>query len=62
MPLSSASRTKLQALKRNLPTYVWSRFPSKGKATIEVHKHIDTGDIVSLKEAINDLSSYSEDA
>lgn len=61
MPLSPASRTKLQALKRNIPVYGWSRFTSKGKATIEVHKHIDGGDIVALKEAINDLSSYSED-
>lgn len=61
MPLSPASRTKLLALKRNMPTYAWSRFTPKGKAIIEVHKHIDTGDIVALKEAINDLSSYSED-
>lgn len=61
MPLSSASRSKVLALKRNIPTYVWSRFTSKGKAIIEVHKHIDAGDIVALKEAINDLASYSED-
>lgn len=61
MPLSRASLTKLAALKRNLPTYAWSRFTEKGRATLEVHKHIDAGDIVSLKEAISDLSSYSEE-
>jgi hypothetical protein len=61
MPLSSASRTKLQALKRNIRTYTWSRWSSKGRAALEVHRHIDAGDIVALKEAINDLSSYSEE-
>ncbi|GAB3398098.1 hypothetical protein NX774_18835 [Massilia agilis] len=62
MPLSSASRTKLLALKRNIPTYVWSRFTEKGRAALEVHKHIDEGNIVALKEAIYDLASFSEDA
>jgi hypothetical protein len=62
MPLSSASRTKLLALRRNLPAYAWSRFTSKGKAILEVHAHIDSEDILALKEALNDLSSYSEKA
>lgn len=60
-PLSSASQTKLAALKRNLPTYLWSRYTSRGKATLEVHKQIDTGEIVALKEAIDDWSSYTEE-
>jgi hypothetical protein len=62
MPLSSASRTKLLALRRNIPAYAWSRFTAKGRAILEVHKHIDSGDIVALREAVNDLSSYSEEA
>ena len=61
-PLARASITKLSALKRNLPTYPWSSYTSKGKATMEVHKHIDAGDIVATKEALNDWSSYSEEA
>lgn len=61
VPLSPESRSKLVALKRNLPTSIWSKFTAKGKAIIEVHKFIDAGQISELKEAINDLSSYSED-
>jgi hypothetical protein len=60
-PLSSASKSKLLALKRNIPVRAWSRLTSKGRAILEVHKHIDAEDIVSLKEAIHDWSSYSEE-
>jgi len=62
MPLGTASLTKLAALKRNMPTRPWSKLTSKGRATIEVHTNIDRRDIVALKEAINDWSSYSEEA
>ncbi|MFC0259775.1 hypothetical protein CEY09_23970 [Achromobacter marplatensis] len=62
IPLSSASTTKLAALKRNIPTRIWYCCTSRGKATLEVHRHIDGGDIVALKEAIHDWSSYSEEA
>jgi hypothetical protein len=60
-PLSSASYSKLLALKRNTPIHAWSRFTAKGRAALAVHRHIDAGDVPSLKEAINDLASYSED-
>ncbi|EZH81724.1 MULTISPECIES: hypothetical protein [Aeromonas] len=60
-PLTSASRHKLAALKRNLPTYFWSPYTSRGKVTLEVHKHIDAGDLAAVKEAVNDWASYSEE-
>jgi hypothetical protein len=62
IPLTAASKTKLAALKRNVPTHAWFRLTARGKATLEVHKHIDAGDIAALREAINDWSSFSEEA
>lgn len=53
-PLAAASLNKLNALKRNLPTYFWYKYTERGRATLEVHTHIDARDIVALKEAIND--------
>jgi hypothetical protein len=61
VPLASASRTKLNSLKRNLPKYFWSGITNRGKTVIEIHKHVDASDIAALKEAINDWSSYSEE-
>jgi len=61
-PLSPGARSKLAALKRNLPVYAWSRLTAKGRAALEAHRHIDAGDIVALKEAMLDLSTFSEDA
>lgn len=60
-PLATASRHKLSALKRNLPTYFWSKYTSRGKAALEVHKHIDAEDLAAIKEAISDWTSYSEE-
>jgi hypothetical protein len=60
-PLASASLQKLAALKRNLPTYFWSKYTAKGKVTLEVHKHIDASDLAAVKEAISDWTSYSEE-
>jgi hypothetical protein len=60
-PLSSASQTKLSALKRNIPVFAWSPFTARGRLAIEVHRHVESQDILALKEAIQDLSSYSED-
>lgn len=61
-PLSSDSQAKLAALRRNISVHAWSRFTLHGRAKLEVHKHIDAGDVRSLKEALHDLASYSEDA
>ena len=61
-PLSSDSQAKLAALRRNISVHAWSRFTPHGKVKLEIHKHIDAGDIRSLKEALYDLASYSEDA
>lgn len=61
MPLAPASRQKLAALKRNLPTYFWFAFTAKGRVTLEVHKHIDAGDLGAIKEALSDWASYSEE-
>lgn len=60
-PLTSASRNKLAALKRNLPAYFWSPYTARGKVTLEVHKHIATEDLAAVKEAVNDWASYSEE-
>jgi hypothetical protein len=60
-PITTSSRTKLLALKRNIPTFVWSRMTRKGRATLEVHRSIDAGDIASLQEALQDWSTYSEE-
>lgn len=61
IPLAPASIQKLAALKRNFPAHFWFRFTEKGKAILEVHKQIDSSNIVALKEALNDLTSYSEE-
>jgi len=61
MSLTVGLRVKLQALKRNIPVYAWSRFTSKGRTKLDIHRFIDTLDLAALREAINDLLSYSED-
>jgi len=61
MPLTIGFRVKLEALKRNIPVYPWSRFTSKGRTKLDIHRFIDTLDLAALREAINDLLSYSED-
>jgi hypothetical protein len=61
IPLAPASMHKLNAVKRNLPTHFWSSVTAKGRATLEVHKQIDSGDLDAIKEAINDWNSYSEE-
>jgi DNA-directed RNA polymerase specialized sigma24 family protein len=61
VPLSKASLTKLASLKRNISTPVVIRWTEKARATRELRKHIDAQDIASIKEAINDWTSFSED-
>lgn len=60
-PLSSASKTKITSLKRNIPVNIFSSFTERGCHAKEIHKHADAGKIADLKEAINDWTSYSED-
>ncbi|WP_296000968.1 hypothetical protein [Rugamonas sp.] len=60
-PLSSISLVKLEALKRNLPIHAWNRFSAKGRIKLAIHRFIDARDVAALREAINDLLSYSED-
>jgi hypothetical protein len=60
----SASRElaeKFVALQRNLPIRAWSRFTPRGRITIELHRHIEDGDIAAVREVIYDWLSYSED-
>lgn len=59
LPLAPASLQKLSALKRNTPTNWFSSFTEKGMAALELHKNIDAGNIVAIKEALNDWSSFS---
>jgi len=60
-PLTSASKTKIASLQRNIRTSWLSRFTAKGRLAIEIHNHAKNGSIADLKEAINDWASYSED-
>jgi len=61
LPLSSASKSKMDALKRNVPIGLFARCTQRGRAGIEVRRHLDGSDLVSIREAINDWVSYSED-
>jgi hypothetical protein len=61
IPLSVASKTKIAALKRNIPMRFYSKFTQQGKLVIDLHRHIETGDIVAIKEVLNDWTSYSEE-
>lgn len=60
-PLSSASKTKISSLKRNIPVSLFSKLSARGRHAIEIHRHADAEQIADLKEAINDWTSYSED-
>lgn len=60
-PLSSASRTKITSLKRNISVSPLSRFTARGRHAMEIHKHAEAGRIPDLKESIYDWTSYSED-
>jgi hypothetical protein len=61
VPLSPASKTKLDSLKRNVPAGIFARFTERGRIAMEIHKYIAAGDLAALKEAISDWSSYSEE-
>lgn len=61
IPLSKASKSKLAALRRNIPAGFFSNFSNRGRMALEIHKHISAEDIAALKEAIHDWSSYSEE-
>jgi hypothetical protein len=61
IPLSKASKTKLDSLKRNIPVGFLSRFTKRGQIAIAIHKHITEEDLSGLREAIHDWSSYSEE-
>lgn len=60
-PLSSASKTKITSLVRNIPAGFLSMFTERGRHAREIHKHAEAGRIADLKESINDWTSYSED-
>ena len=61
VPLSTATKSKIQSLGRNLP---YGRFPpwsSKNRAVEAIRSSIKSEDIVSIKEGIDDYRSHSED-
>lgn len=60
VPLSDASRSKLEALKRNTPLGVFVRFTARGRAIKFMHGKIDAGNPVEIKEAVHDWNSHSE--
>lgn len=60
IPLSPASKSKLASLKRNIPVSIFACLSEQGRAAQEVHKQIDTANLVALKDAVHDWSSHSE--
>lgn len=60
IPLAAASIQKLEALKRNLPAPLHT-FTGRTKVIVEVRRQVDARNLHALKEALNDLASYSED-
>lgn len=62
VPLSKASKSKFQALKRNLPNgylpFFWSE---KCKTIRHVNSAIDRENIEDIKECVDDYISLSED-
>jgi len=61
LPGAPESTEKLRALCRNLPVHWWSRFTSRGRITVELHKRIEAGDMEAIREVIYDWLSYTED-
>jgi len=61
LPLNSASKSKIEALKRNVDNPLWRRLTRRGKAAVAVHRACSGEDIVAIKEAMQDWVSYSED-
>jgi hypothetical protein len=60
IPLSDNSKSKLASLKRNVPARRFDRFTSRGRAAHQLHKSIDKGDLLSVREEIADWISHSE--
>ncbi|MYN25557.1 hypothetical protein [Duganella levis] len=58
---SAESMEKLVALRRNLPMRAWSKFTARGRIVIELHRHIEAGDMAAVREVIYDWLSYSGD-
>jgi hypothetical protein len=62
VPLSKASKSKFQSLRRNLPNgylpFYWS---AKCKTIRDINSAIEREDIENIKEFIDDYISFSED-
>ena len=61
LPLTTATRSKLLSLARNLPKGWLCHFSAKSKAAWDIHKAIKSEDIASIHEGIEDWISHSED-
>lgn len=59
IPLTDNSKSKLASLKRNVSTRWYEHFTSRGRAARQLHKSIDKGDLLSVREEIADWLSHS---
>ena len=49
IPLSTASISKLDSLKKNVPAGLFARFSARGRSAMDIHKHIADKDLSALK-------------
>lgn len=60
-PLSKATKSKLNSMKRNLPSGYLTFWTSKSKAVRDLQEAIKSEDMPSIKDGIEDFFSHSED-
>jgi hypothetical protein len=53
-------RYKLDALERHLPSCAWP-FTAKARTLVAVRRHLASGDLLALKEALADWQCFTED-
>jgi len=61
IPLSGATKSKLKSLSNNLPSGILFFVSQKSKAAKSVQDAIKSNDIGTIKEALQDWVSFSED-
>ena len=61
LPLGSASKSKFESLKRNLPSGYFPYWTAKNRTVRDIRKAIKSEDIHSLKECVDDFESHTVD-
>ena len=60
IPLSQNSKSKLISLKRNIPAGIFAVFTQRGRVVRQLHKNIDSENLVGVRDDIADWVSHSE--